>query len=103
MKFVHIFGVNHFLQWIDPMCLSAAGLAVEAEQKAALRAVLNEIITVNQVDLVAEEERPGVSNLGAAIAEERSLNYVELTMPVAERERRGIDTQTYERRPETKA
>lgn len=103
MDSVHIFGVNHFLQWVDPMCLYAAGRADEAEQKAGLRAALDEIITANQVGLIAEEEKPGHRNLGAAIAEERHLNYIELTMPIAERKQLGIDTRTYQLRPETKA
>lgn len=103
MEAVHIFGVNHYLQRVDSMSWTAAGRADEEHQKANFRSVLNEIITENRIDLIAEEEKPGVRNIGAAIAEERRLAYVELTMPAAERERLGIDTRIYERRPETQA
>ena len=103
MESVHIVGVNHFLQWIDAKCWSPAGRVREAEQKASFRGMLNEMVIANQVGLIAEEEKPGQKNLGAAIVEEHHLNYIELTMPISERKRRGINTETYERRPETKA
>jgi hypothetical protein len=100
---VHIFGVNHFLQPVDPNCLTPSGCADEAEQKAGLRAVLGQIIANNQVGLIAEEEKPGQRNVGAALAAEHHANYIELTMPIVERERRGIRTPGYDRHPDTRA
>jgi hypothetical protein len=82
LESVHIFGVNHFLQPVAPNCLTLSGCADEAEQKAGLRAVLGEIITNNQVGLIAEEEKPGQRNVGAALAVEHHTNYIELTMPI---------------------
>jgi len=78
---------------VDPMCLTASG-RVDEDQKLGLRRALNEIIIANQAGLIAGEEKPDARNLGATITEERRLGYVEMTMPIAERERLGIDTPT---------
>jgi hypothetical protein len=101
VEVVHIFGVNHFLQSVAPNCLTPKGCADEAEQKAGLRAVLKAIITRNDVGLIAEEEKPAQRNLGAALAAEHQTNYIEITMPIIERERCGIRTPGYNRRPDT--
>lgn len=95
--------MNHFLQWVAQNCLTPVGCADEAEQKAGFRATLEEIITRNQVELIAEEEKPDCRNLGAALAYERRVAYIELTIPVAERERRGIRTPGYEQHRDTRA
>jgi hypothetical protein len=100
---VHIFGVNHFLQWVVPNCLTPVGCADEAEQKAGFRATLEEIISRNHVELIAEEERPDCRNLGAALACQHRIAYIELTMPIVERERRGIRTPGYDQHPDTRA
>jgi hypothetical protein len=103
MESVHIFGVNHFLQCVAPNCWTPAGCAVEAEQKAGLRTALEEIIMNNQVGLVAEEEKPARRDLGGVLAGEHRLAYIELTMPIVERERCGIRTPGYDRHPDSRA
>lgn len=103
MESFHVFGVNHFLQCVAPNCWTPAGRAVEAEQKAGLRATLEEIIMRNRVGLIAEEERPARRDLGAVLADEHHTAYIELTMPVLERERCGIRTPGYDRHPDSRA
>lgn len=103
MESVHIFGVNHFLQCIAPNCLTPAGCASEAEQKAGLRTTLEEIIIRNRVGLIAEEEKPTRRDLGAVLADEHHTAYIELTMPIVERERCGIHTPGYDRHPDSRA
>jgi hypothetical protein len=100
---VHIFGVNHFLQCVAPNCWTPAGCAVEAEQKASLRTTLEEIITRNRVGLIAEEQMPARRDLGAVLADEHHTAYIELTMPIVERERCGIRTPGYDRHPGSRA
>jgi hypothetical protein len=100
---IHIFGVNHFLQCVAPNCWTPAGRGVEAEQKAGFRATLEEIITRNQVRLIAEEQKPPRRNLGAVLADKHHTAYIELTMPIAERERCGIRTPGYDGHPDTRA
>ena len=103
MDSAHIFGVNHFLQWVAPKCFTPVGCADEAEQKAGFRAALEEIITRNQVGLIAEEEKPDCRNLGAVLAYEHHMAYIELTVPIVERERCGIRTPDYNQHPDTRA
>jgi hypothetical protein len=103
MESVHVFGVNHFLQCIAPNCWTPAGRVVEGEQKAGLRAALEEIMMKNRVGLIAEEQKPARRDLGAVLADEHDTAYIELTMPVVERERWGIRTPGYDRHPDTRA
>jgi hypothetical protein len=103
LESVHIFGVNHFLQCVAPNCWTPAGRAVEADQKAGLRAALQAIVIRNRVGLIAEEEKPGRRDLGAVLADEHHTAYIQLTMPIAERERRGIRTPGYDRNPDSRA
>ena len=53
--------------------------------------------------LVAEEAKPNCKMLGRALAEEHHCSYIDITMPLEERNKRGIDTSTYDRHPVTRA
>src|SRR5215831_15555617 len=91
LEAVHIFGLDHFLQPTQQQCWTAEGRESEAQQKAALGQTLAEIITNNHVGLVAEEAHPDLEYIGAVLANHYGhLDYVDITMPSAERERRGI-------------
>lgn len=100
---VHIFGLNHFHQNIQSVCFTPAGKADEQNQKAGLRAVLSEIVAKNRVDLIAVEGRPDRACLGKALADEHHTAYMDITMPLDERERRGIRTPEYDRQPAARA
>jgi len=69
MEATHIFGLNHFLQNVEPLCGTPAGRADETEQKAELQALLEKAISENHPQLIAEEAHPRRRNLGAALAE----------------------------------
>jgi len=85
------------------VCYSPAGRAVEEEQKQALRAVLSEIISNHRIDCIAEEAHPVRPSLGTALARRHRSDYVDITMPLEERERQGIRTPGYDRHPATRA
>lgn len=68
-----------------------------------MRTTLSEIIARNHVDLIAEEAHPVRRCLGSALAKEHDAAYIDITMPLDERERRGIRTPGYDRRPEARA
>jgi hypothetical protein len=103
VELCHLCGLNHFLQNVQPTCWTPAGCADEAEQKAALRYTLEDIISASHPDLIAEEAKPGQLNLGAVLAEEHRAAYSDITMPLVEREKCGIRTPGYNRAPRTRA
>ncbi|HEX5423447.1 MAG TPA: hypothetical protein VFW94_07855 [Candidatus Acidoferrales bacterium] len=102
MSEVHVFGLNHFLQNIRAKCKTPAGQASEHEQKAALRATLDQIIRERSIDLIAEEA-PVEPCIGRALADEHRIGYVDLTMPICEREKFGVRTPEYSLHPATQA
>jgi len=97
MKSVHIVGLDHFLQNINDSCLTEAGIADERQQKAQLANVLRGILHDNGVHLIAEEGKLDGSCLGAILAKEIGINYIDITMPLEEREKHGIKTPDYDR------
>jgi len=90
MESVHLFGLDHFLQPVEPGCITPAGQTAEAEMKAALAATLTEIVSRHHVDLIAEEAHPTERYLGMVLAEQSGLPHIDITMPLEERARCGI-------------
>jgi hypothetical protein len=101
MESVHLFGLDHFLQPVEPGCITPAGQTAEAEMKAALAATLSETISGHHVDLIAEEAHPTERYLGMVLAEQFGLPHIDITMPPDERARRGIPF-NYEEDPDTR-
>src|SRR5271156_516028 len=101
MESVHLFGLDHFLQPVEPGCITPAGQTAEAEMKAALAATLMEIISRRHVDLIAEEAHPTERYLGLVLAEQFGLPHVDITMPLDERAGRGISS-NYEEDADTR-
>ena len=102
MSQIHIFGLNHFHQNLEPGCLTPAAIADEQQQKAGLRATLCEIIAKNRVELIAEEARLDRPCLGRILAEEHGIDYANITMPIEEREKHGVGTPEYNREQATR-
>jgi hypothetical protein len=97
MNSVHIVGLDHFLQNVNDRCLTVTGIADERLQKARLADMLRGILHDADVNLIAEEGKLDGSCLGAVLAKENGLQYVDITMPLRERERHGIETPGYDR------
>lgn len=85
-----VVGVDHFLQNLDSVYLTSAGKESAAEQRAALRTRLEELISQNRPQLIAEEENPRERSIGKLLAEAHKLKYCTLTMPWEERYKVGI-------------
>lgn len=86
-----IVGVDHLVQNFEPDCESPEGKKALAEQRAALRARLEELISKHQPQLIGEEEKPGVGSIGKVLADAHGLKYCKLSMPSEERRKFGID------------
>lgn len=90
MSRVVIVGVDHFLQNLEPLCVTPEGKQSEVRQKAALKARLGELISYHRPQLIGEEEKPGVGSVGKELADAHGLKYCTLTMPWEAREKSGI-------------
>lgn len=102
MSQIHIFGLNHFHQWIEPRCWTSAGKTDEQRQKYGLRTTLEQIVAQNEIASIAEEAHPDRQCLGRVLAREKNLGYCDITMPISEREKRGIRTPGYDQRTDTR-
>jgi len=85
-----VVGVDHFLQNIEALCTTPDGKVSEARQKAALKARLEELISIHDPQLIAEEEKPGAASLGKELADAHRIKYCTVTMPWDERAKVGI-------------
>jgi hypothetical protein len=74
----------------------------EKQQKAELTDFLRKIIREHRVELIAEEGKLDGRCLGSVLARENGTGYIEITMPIAERERRGVRTPDYDREESTR-
>jgi hypothetical protein len=90
MRRVVIVGVDHFLQNLEPLCVTPEGKRSEVRQKAALKARLEEMISYHRPQLIGEEEKPRVGSVGKELADAHNLKYCTLTMPWEAREKAGI-------------
>lgn len=90
MTRVVIVGVDHFVQNLEPLCVTPEGKRSEARQRAALKARLEELISYHRPQLIGEEEKPGVGSVGKELADAHGLKYCTLTMPWEAREKAGI-------------
>jgi hypothetical protein len=97
MREVHIFGVDHFHQNLETKCVTPYGIEDECRQKAELACALHDIIRKYGVKLVAEEGKLDGPCLGWRIAKECDIGYIDITMPIQEREKRGVKTPDYNR------
>ena len=95
MSTVYIFGGNHFLQGLDPVCLTATGLAAEQDQKTAFYGFLREIIA-QRVELIAEEAKNEKRCVGSMLGRQSGVAFMNITMPLKEREKHGIKTPEYD-------
>lgn len=77
-------------------------MVVERHQKEAFADTLCGIIVGNEINLIAEEGKLDRDNLGNRLAKEFTVRRVELTMPIKEREKRGIHTPQYDRDEKTR-
>lgn len=96
MSIVHIFGLDHFHQNLETGCCTPAGIADEQQQKAGLADTLGEIIMQNGVELIAEEGKLDHSCLGHRLAQQYGIEHIDITMPIEEREKRGVKTPDYD-------
>jgi hypothetical protein len=99
---LYIVGLDHFLQNLEARCLTEAGKIDEAQQKNELSKFLNGIIQHNRVRLVAEEGKPDRACLGFVLSEQNGAEHIDITMPIADREKHGIRTPDYDRSEETR-
>jgi hypothetical protein len=102
MSQVHVFGLNHFHQNVEIVCVTASGKEDERTQKAGLADTLRQIIRENRIQLVAEEAKLDRPCLGRILAQENGIAYCNITMPIEDREKQGIRTQDYDRRDDTR-
>jgi hypothetical protein len=84
-----------YIRWKD-------GKADEQKQKVGLRVTLEKIVTENEITAIAEEGHPDRVCLGRVLARDRNIGYCDITMPISERERRGIKTPDYDKHVETR-
>lgn len=91
MPSIIVVGVDHRVQNFEPTCLTPEGKESAVEQRAALRARLEELILQHQPQLIGEEEEPGVGSIGKVLADAHGLKYCTLSMPVEARLKVGID------------
>ena len=94
---IHIVGLDHFLQNISDRCWTEDGKKEERRQKAALVELLRKIIKEAKVELIAEEGKLDDSGLGVVLAKESGASHIDITMPIIEREKRGVKTPDYDR------
>jgi hypothetical protein len=99
---IHIVGLDHFLQNVTDLCWTEDGKKEEKEQKAALANLLRKIIKEADVELIAEEGKLDDSGLGAALAKERGKRHIDITMPIIEREKRGVKMPDYDKNDSTR-
>jgi hypothetical protein len=102
MSDILVVGLDHFLQSQPELCLTVAGLEAERQQKQQFETLVRQLIRDNGVELVAEEGTFDAACLGCRLAQELGLQYVNITMPQADRDRLGI-TNDYEDDEDTKA
>lgn len=95
MSTFHIVGLDHFLQNVGDRCWTEAGKKEEKRQKAKLADLLRKIIKESGVDLIAEEGKLDGSCLGSVLAKENGTGHIDITMPIAEREKHGVKTPDY--------
>lgn len=101
MSRIVVVGVHHRLQNHEVICKTPDGKESEAQQKAALKARLEELISFHQPQLIGEEEKPGVGSVGKELADAHGLKYCPLSMSWEEREKAGI-ARNYHTRRETR-
>jgi hypothetical protein len=92
MSTIHIVGLDHFFQNVSDLCWTEDGKKDEKQQKAALADLLRKIIEEAEVELVAEEGKLDDSGLGTILAKEIGKSHIDITMPIIEREKRGVKT-----------
>jgi hypothetical protein len=92
---IHIFGLDHFHQNLETACMTIEGIEEEQRQKAELSGALRGLINENSIDLIAEEGKYDRLCLGGLVARECGIAYVNITMPIEEREKHGIRTPQY--------
>jgi hypothetical protein len=96
-----VIGVDHFLQNIEGVCETPTGRDSEAQQKVALRARLEELISMHQPQLIAEEAKLDQDCVGKQIADSHGCKYCNLTMPWEDRSKAGV-AKDYDDRPKTR-
>jgi hypothetical protein len=94
---IHIVGLDHFLQNVTDLCWTEDGKKEERQRKAALADLLRKIIKEAEVELIAEEGKLDDSGLGAVLAKESGNSHIDITMPIIEREKRGVKTPDYDK------
>jgi hypothetical protein len=87
---VTVVGVDHFLQNLESLCNTPPGKQSEAQQKAALKERLVELISQCRPQLIGEEEKPGAGSIGKQLADAHGIKYCTLTMPWEERDKVGV-------------
>ena len=102
MSTIHVVGLDHFWQNVEDRCWTDAGKMEEKQQKAELTDFLRKIIREHRVELIAEEGKLDGRCLGSVLARESGTGYIDITMPIAERERRGVRTPDYDREESTR-
>jgi hypothetical protein len=94
---VHVVGLDHFLHNVTDLCWTEDGKKDEKQQKAALADLWRKIIEEAEVELIAEEGLLDDSGLGAVLAKEIGKSHIDTTMPIIEREKRGVKTPDYDK------
>jgi len=102
MSRVHIFGLDHFHQSLETGCCTPTGVADEQEQKSSLAHTLVEIIMQSSVNLIAEEGKLDHSCLGHRLSQQCGVEHIDITMPIAEREKHGLKTPDYDSQETTR-
>jgi hypothetical protein len=97
-----VLGVNHFLQNAGDDCISEAGKADVAEQKQAFVNFIGTLVKEIKAGLIAEEGTLDYTCAGAVVGKDLGTTYIDITMPIAEREKAGIQTPGYDLNPETR-
>jgi hypothetical protein len=90
MSKVFILGVDHFLQNIESVCTTPVGKESETNQKDALKARLEELISERRPELIAEEAKLDRECMGKQIADAHGCKYCNLTMPWEDRLKSGV-------------
>lgn len=90
MSRVRIVGLDHFLQFLEPRCWTRDGKQSEAEQKRQFYQWLRELAAQEKIELIAEEADPERQFLGAVLARELALPYVNIAMPRNEWKKHGV-------------
>ena len=96
MRKVSIFGLDHFHQNVETGWWTPAGIADEQQQKASLADTLREIIVQKGVELIAEGGKLDRPCLGRRLAAQYGIDDIDITMPIAEREKHGDKTPDYD-------